>query len=123
AGALDRTRLVSSGRSGARLLHAHALGGTADNLIEIDRAGRRIEVRSGGNGMPMVDTLTLPATPVAVLPMRLSHHALDSLVILQEGGSSPLSVSQVTIQSTFTVTNTSDSGPGSLRAAILSANG
>src|SRR5262249_50210034 len=58
---------------------------------------------------------------VATLPMKLDGEALDHLVILEEDPPS-LSIAPPTSLTTFTVTNTNDSGAGSLRAAIQSAN-
>ncbi|HXG68863.1 MAG TPA: HYR domain-containing protein, partial [Blastocatellia bacterium] len=59
--------------------------------------------------------------PVAILPMRLNADALSDFVVLRNGHSAPMSiVTQAPM--TFTVTTTADSGPGSLRQAILDAN-
>src|SRR5258708_1101639 len=55
--------------------------------------------------------------PVAVLPMD----ALSDFVILRNGPVVPTAVMTLAPM-TFTVTNTNDSGPGSLRQAILDAN-
>ena len=63
-----------------------------------------------------------PGEPAAVLPMRLSPSPLNHLVVLSKGESAP-SVVETVATATFTVTNTNDSGPGSLREAILDANG
>ncbi|MBI3949247.1 MAG: HYR domain-containing protein [Acidobacteria bacterium] len=59
--------------------------------------------------------------PVAVLPMRLNADGLSDLVILQDGQITP-TVALTAPLATFTVTNTNDSGAGSLRQAILNAN-
>jgi hypothetical protein len=53
--------------------------------------------------------------------MRLNTDALSDLVIFKSAAS-PLAIVQTQAQSTFTVTNTNDQGPGSLRQAILDAN-
>jgi hypothetical protein len=57
----------------------------------------------------------------AVLPMRLNSDGLSDLVILRKGAIAPR-VLLTAPQATFTVTDTSNSGPGSLRQAILDAN-
>jgi hypothetical protein len=59
--------------------------------------------------------------PRAVLPMRLNSDALSDLVILRNRRAAPI-VSVTAPVMTFTVTKTDDSGPGSLRQAILDAN-
>lgn len=58
----------------------------------------------------------------AVLPMRLNQEARDGLVILKKGQAQIATVTPLSAM-TFTVTNTADSGAGSLRQAILNANG
>ncbi len=64
--------------------------------------------------------LTVPDA-VAVLPMRLDLDAHDDLVILRPGATAPTVVTTLAA-TTRVVTNTNDSGPGSLRQAILDAN-
>ncbi|HKQ06162.1 MAG TPA: hypothetical protein VJ464_13585 [Blastocatellia bacterium] len=59
--------------------------------------------------------------PEIVLPMRLNGDALNDLVILTNGRSAPTTV-MTAAATTFIVTNTNDSGPGSLRQAVLNAN-
>ncbi|MEW6211782.1 MAG: hypothetical protein AB1631_25725, partial [Acidobacteriota bacterium] len=66
-------------------------------------------------------SLDVEGQPVAALPMRLNSDASSDLVILKTGNSSP-TVSMTEPQAVFTVTNTNDSGQGSLRQAILDAN-
>ena len=58
----------------------------------------------------------------AVLPMKLRLDARDGLVILKKGQTQIATVTPLTAM-TFTVTNTADSGAGSLRQAIINANG
>jgi titin len=61
------------------------------------------------------------SAPAAVLPMRLNSDALNDLVVLSDHQSNP-SVVTTAVGMTFTVTNTNDSGLGSLRQAILDVN-
>jgi len=68
-----------------------------------------------------VGALDLTGEPLAVLPLRLNSDALSDLAILQTGGLA-LTFERTASQTTFTVTNTNDSGAGSLRQAILDAN-
>ncbi|MEW6131002.1 MAG: HYR domain-containing protein [Acidobacteriota bacterium] len=65
--------------------------------------------------------IAFASKPIAVLPMRLNNDGLSDLVILREGKNF-LSVAPSAPQSVFTVTNTNDSGAGSLRQAINNAN-
>jgi hypothetical protein len=65
--------------------------------------------------------LETAAAPLAVLPMRLSRDALSDLVLLQAGQGAP-SVLLTEPVNVFIVSNELDSGPGSLRQAILDAN-
>jgi hypothetical protein len=58
---------------------------------------------------------------IALLPMRLNGDALSDLVALKAFGN-PLAFIETQAQTTFTVTNTNDSGAGSFRQAILNAN-
>jgi parallel beta-helix repeat protein len=54
-----------------------------------------------------------------VLPMSLNGDALSDFVVLDSKGLSMVASQSASV---FSVTNTNDGGPGSLRAAILSAN-
>ena len=66
--------------------------------------------------------LEVETEPETVLPMRLNGDALSDLVILARGRVAPTTVMTAAAM-TFIVTNTNDGGPGSLRQAILDANG
>jgi uncharacterized repeat protein (TIGR01451 family) len=72
-------------------------------------------------------SLAVEGEPWAVLPMRLSEHALNSLVMLRKGQVAAASI-QPAVATTFLVTTNVDNGddmaptPGSLRKAILDAN-
>src|SRR5438132_7471692 len=69
----------------------------------------------------IVNSLEVGDQVADILPVKLNGDALSDLVILHSGDQG-LGVSLSEPESTFTVTNTNDSGPGSLRQAILSAN-
>jgi uncharacterized repeat protein (TIGR01451 family) len=65
--------------------------------------------------------LDMDSGPIAALPMRLNSDALNDLIILRRGQSVPAAI-ETAPGTTFTVTNTNDSGAGSLRQAIIDAN-
>ena len=84
----------------------------------IRHANSRFEISEGAP----VASLDLEGEAVAaVLAMRLNADAFSDLVIFKSGPS-PLAVAPSAAASTFTVTNTADTGAGSLRQAILNAN-
>ncbi|HEY6118516.1 MAG TPA: FG-GAP-like repeat-containing protein [Pyrinomonadaceae bacterium] len=79
-------------------------------------------IKEEGDELSTVSTtLKLDDDPIAALPMNLNSDALSDLVISSSGEQS-LFVLVSQSQATFTVTNTNDAGPGSLRQAILDAN-
>lgn len=59
---------------------------------------------------------------VAVLSMRLDGDAHDDLVMLRAGEATPTVQATLRAAASLVVVNTNDSGPGSLRQAILDAN-
>ncbi|HJQ71463.1 MAG TPA: FG-GAP-like repeat-containing protein [Blastocatellia bacterium] len=95
-----------------------------DDLLILDRANRRLHISNLkfeiSDGAPLA-SLDMEGEAVAVVAMRLNADAFSDLVILKSGPS-PLAVVPSAAASTFTVTNTADSGAGSLRQAILNAN-
>ncbi len=96
-----------------------------DDLLILDRANRQLhifnqppsEIPDGAS----LASLDLEGEAVATLAMRLNADAFSDLVIFKSGPS-PLAVVLSASAATFTVTNTGDSGAGSLRQAILNAN-
>jgi hypothetical protein len=121
----------------ARLLHAARISTQPhDDLIAVDQTSKRLHVLMEDAQITKNDkALAVGATaprrfaaafdaddePKAVLAMRLNTHARDGLVILQSGKVGPSVMLPKTTQ-TLLVTTTADSGPGSLRQAILDAN-
>jgi uncharacterized repeat protein (TIGR01451 family) len=116
------SNIASSRRS---LLRAKVSSLATDDLMVTDPAGRRANIITGGPGsrQPLLETTSfeLEDEATAVVPLRSSWSALSDLAILSAGSAAP-SLAVVAPQATFTVTNTNDSGPGSLRQAILDAN-
>jgi hypothetical protein len=114
----------------ATALFSARLSGRGDDLVLINEVDQRMEMLAADGEkragevvahMRNAASLDLEDEPVAVLPMRLNSDALSDLVILKRGSSSPSIVSTVAA-AVFNVTNTNDSGNGSLRTAILDAN-
>jgi hypothetical protein len=102
------------GAGATRLIRARVAIRPTDDLLVVDSSSSRLQVVTSQDGVQAVDA-------TAALPMRLNMDARDDLVMLRAGESAPL-VSVTQVGTTFVVTNTNDSGPGSLRQAILDAN-
>jgi hypothetical protein len=101
-----------------------------DDLIVVDSSRRQLHVIAGadhsngtltGGSQREAVSWEVEGEPVAALPMRLNVDALSDLVIVRSGQILPAVIATAPV-ATFTVTNTNDSGPGSLRQAILDAN-
>jgi uncharacterized repeat protein (TIGR01451 family) len=115
------------------LIQARVSGSNADDLVIVDSSAHRLHTlieettTAGDSSRPPVRSRVsvsrnVEGEPLALLPMRLSEGALDDLVILRAGQLAP-ALFHVSVAMTFQVINTSDSGVGSLRQAILDANG
>ena len=103
------------------LASGHIRGGSSDDLIVLEKGARRIVLLRPGEDAEFV--LGVKSDPESVLALRLDGDALDDLVLLSgTAGAEPVEAALTSIQSTLVVTNTSDSGAGSLRQAILDAN-
>ncbi|MEK6409437.1 MAG: hypothetical protein AABN34_21140 [Acidobacteriota bacterium] len=127
-------QVLGQWRGAAQLVCARVSTGPADDLLLLNKERNELQVvKTGISGISSTAAFSLSSAirvaaslevdgePVAVLPMRLSADALSDLVILQAGHRAP-AVVKTAAATTFTVINTNDSGPGSLRQAILDAN-
>ncbi|MFY9571868.1 MAG: VCBS repeat-containing protein, partial [Blastocatellia bacterium] len=120
----------------SRLICARVSSTPGDNLIVVDSANHRIQIittemmaemmaqdgqRTAGVDLAVgIPPVSIEGEPLLVLPMRLDGDALDDLVLFTRERSALTTM--VSVAATLTVTNTNDSGPGSLRQAILTAN-
>ncbi len=95
----------------AGIVAANVSAATHDDLVVLG---------DGAGELPLVGGET-DAPITAAIPVRLNGDALADLVVLDGRGGAPRAL-VTKAASTFTVTNTNDSGPGSLRQAILDAN-
>jgi hypothetical protein len=111
------TALALGAMDGAHVADIAATVGDEQLVIHGREQGPRTSRR------PAPQLSTPPAVPdaVAVLPMRLDLDAHDDFVVLRPGETAPAFVTTLAA-TTRVVTNTDDSGPGSLRQAILDAN-
>ncbi|MBA2524190.1 MAG: hypothetical protein H0V18_00200, partial [Pyrinomonadaceae bacterium] len=107
-----------------------------DELLAVDERSGRLHIMLLGQPEPksiankgnvtaklqseLVSLESEGGAPVAVVAMRLNADALSDLTILKSGKSTPTTIS-TTPAITFIVTNTNDSGPGSLRQAVINA--
>jgi uncharacterized repeat protein (TIGR01451 family) len=113
----------------SQLARARISGSNTDDLIATDRSSHRLQLlvenssaADSGRGSRASVSLDVEGDPFAALPMRLNESALNDLVVLKAGQVAPTAV-HVAVAMTFLVSNTLDSGGGSLRQAILDANG
>ncbi|HLG12937.1 MAG TPA: VCBS repeat-containing protein [Blastocatellia bacterium] len=108
-----------------QLMRARVSSSASDDLVVID-ASRQMHILSiakqvAREEMIVSASLESEGEPVAMLTMRLNEDALTDFVVMDSGGSSP-AVSITLAQTVFPVTENSDTGPGSLRQAIIDAN-
>jgi hypothetical protein len=132
------------GSLSARFARAHVTGLAAEDLVVFDRADSRLELLLGdatrsreqrvsmGENPPAYPDVSRPlplatGTPIAaLLPLPLGLTSLDDLVVLPAStrSSSPAPiVVPSSVTTTYTVTDTNQSGAGSLYQAITNANG
>jgi uncharacterized repeat protein (TIGR01451 family) len=118
------------------LVAARVSSSPKDDLLLLDQAGRQLQIlinesatltdESGSNAaatsrLLVAGTIDFDGEPIAVMGMRLNSDALSDLIVLNSN-SSAATVLMTSPAATITVINTNDSGAGSLRQAILSAN-
>ncbi|HZN04198.1 MAG TPA: FG-GAP-like repeat-containing protein, partial [Candidatus Polarisedimenticolia bacterium] len=115
AGTLASSRIVARGRGGRLLVGARLGDGVGDDLVTIQEDGSRLRALAGLD-------VPLEFEPLDALSMRLGPEAVESLVVLNGSGPDLLSILPPAAPTTYTVTTIANSGPGSLRDAILSAN-
>jgi hypothetical protein len=121
-------RLSGSWSGAQTLVRARMSSLPADSIVVIDSTNHQLQVlTSTVRGQAIQSSMTTAAlevedAPLAVLPMRLNSDALSDLVILRNGHASPSMV--ITAPAlTFQVMNANNTGLGSLRQAIIDANG
>jgi len=118
--------------SPAGLIGIRVSGLPKEDLLVVDRASRQMhllmtDAGERGNAIFAATAgrrnaaLSLDSEPMAVLPMRLNADAVSDLGFLRSGQSAPLAIGSAAA-ATFVVTSTLDTGPGSLREAVTSAN-
>jgi hypothetical protein len=122
---------VKVSASAGMLIRARVSSVPVDNLVVVESFGHQLQIVTckeherdevTASSIPEIPvSLYAESEPVAALPMRLNSDALSDLVILKRG-SSAQAVAMTQPMATFTVTNTNDSGAGSLRQAIIDAN-
>jgi VCBS repeat protein/S-layer family protein/all-beta uncharacterized protein len=110
------------------LVSARVSAASGDDLVVIDSASRQLHiVTSAGESVAgaaahrVAASVIAESEPVTVMAMRLNGDGLGDLVMLRSSASVPTVMSSQP-QSAFIVINTNDSGVGSLRQAITSAN-
>lgn len=126
----------SSAANSRLLLSARVSSSPKDDLLVLDPGDRQVhlvvnesavspENSSGKEGssvrLQVVGTTDFDSEPTALIGMRLNGDALNDLVVLRSTSSAP-TVMLSGPTATFTVTNTNDTGDGSLRKAIQDAN-
>ncbi|MFY9569866.1 MAG: HYR domain-containing protein [Blastocatellia bacterium] len=116
------------------LIRTRISGSDTDDLVVVDPTAHQLHVliedattESGSPARSLAQSrvsvsLNLQGELLALIPLRLDEDALDDFVIITSGEVAPASL-RTAVAMTFTVNNTNDAGGGSLRQAILNANG
>jgi hypothetical protein len=109
------------------LVKARLTNQSTDDLVMVDPKNNQLHIlksaasRFAQQGAPVIAALEVSDDPVALFPMRLNSDASTDLVLLITGHSAP-TVALTAVGTTFTVTNTNNSGTGSFTQAIIDAN-
>jgi uncharacterized protein (TIGR03437 family) len=114
-----------------RLLSLRIGSSPREQLAVFDEAGRELQLLAGAAILQLavgkwsvtgkLARLVFDSGVVAALPLRLNGDALSDLALLQDGAEQVTRLLTAP-RATFIVSNTNDSGPGSLRQALLDAN-
>jgi len=105
-----------------QLVTARVSAGGTHDLIVVHGAAHKLHIvskdrESTSASVRLAASLDTAGAAMAVMPMRLHPHPLHDLVVL-EADQADLQVLHPRDAIAFVVTNTNDSGPGSLREAI-----
>ena len=105
-----------------QLVTARVSAGGTHDLIVVHGAAHKLHIvsrdrESAEASVRLATSLDTAGAAMAVMPMRLHPHPLHDLVMLEAGQDEP-EVLHPRDAIAFVVTNTNDSGPGSLREAI-----
>lgn len=109
-----------------RIVAASVSARPGSDLVALDRTGHTLSILEGGeaareaSGAPL--SFPVSGVPVGAIPMRLNPDAIDDLVVVTADAATPVVLTSSRLRAPFAVTNTNDSGAGSLRDAITMAN-
>lgn len=113
---------LARGVRGSKLISGRIAAVRGETLLTLDAEAPALHVTTADSGLLQERApLSLGAVPLAVEACRLNRDAQDDLVLLTRGSSAPAYVLS-SARATFTVTNTSPTGPGSYAQAIIDSN-
>jgi hypothetical protein len=126
-----QTTAATGSELSPKLVSAHVSDSANDDLVVVNSATKPLSIirteafdpvaGAARDNKADVVSLDQDSEPRAVLAGRFNSDAISDLIVINKGQSAPSLVSSAAAQ-TFTVTNTNDSGAGSLRQAIPDAN-
>ena len=111
------------GAARARLVRARVSSLPGDDLLVVGDEERRLTVVHPGRHDGPAASFDVQGDVAAIAGMRLNQDALDDVVVLPRDGGKRAVVHETASLVTYVVTNTNDSGAGSLRQAMISAGG